>query len=214
MGAMLTYASYMSPRENLFAAAGWVTLLDTAVAVLAGFVVLPAVFAFGFDPAEGPGLTFITLPAVFAGIPAGALFGVLFFVLLALAALTSALSLLEVAVAYFVDEKGMARGTAAAAVGLVMFVLGIPASLSLGVWRGATLWGQSIFELMQYAALNLLLPLGGIFMSLFVGWVIWPRALAEVSTPAGHPPVWAPAWRVICRYIAPAVIAWILINGL
>ncbi len=214
MGAMITYGSYLTPRHSLPWAAGWVTALDTGIAILAGLAILPAVFAFGFNPAEGPGLTFITLPAVFSRMPGGTLFGVLFFLLLALAALTSALSLLEVAVAYFVDEKGMKRRTAAVGLGFVMFVLGIPASLSLGLWSGATVWDKTIFDLMQYAALNVLLPLGGICISLFVGWVIWPRALAEISTAAGHVPVWAPAWRVICRYIAPAVIAWILFGGL
>jgi len=105
MGAMITYGSYISHQVNLPKAAFWVTSLDTLIAVMAGFLILPAVFAFGFDPGAGPGLTFITLPAVFSQIPGGTVFGTLFFVLLAVAALTSAISLIEVVVAYLVDER-------------------------------------------------------------------------------------------------------------
>jgi len=112
MGAMITYGSYLSKDTRLPGAALWVTSLDSLIAVLAGFMILPAVFAFGFDPSAGPGLTFITLPAVFSKIPLGTFFGTLFFVLLAVAALTSAMSLLEVVVAYLVDERNIPRRTA------------------------------------------------------------------------------------------------------
>jgi NSS family neurotransmitter:Na+ symporter len=214
MGAMITYGSYLSHNADLPGAALWVVLCDTTVAVTAGLVILPAVFAFSFDPTEGPGLVFITLPAIFGQMPVGVLFSILFFILLFIAALTSAISLLEVVTAYFVDERGLHRKTAAICVGIVIFVVGIPASLSLGPWSDITLFGMTIFDFMDYVTANLLLPLGGIAISLFVGWVIFPRALEEATSNGMHPFLWAAPWRFISRYVAPLAIAWILIAGL
>jgi len=213
-GAMLTYGSYLSRAVSVTRATFWVTLLDTVVALLAGLAILPAVFAFGFDPAEGPGLSFVTLPSVFAEMPGGRFFGVLFFIMLALAALTSALSLLEILVSYLVDEFGLSRRTVTAGGGLVAFALGIPASLSFGAWRGVEIFGASIFDAMNILTLNFVLPIGGIGMALFVGWAIWPRAAAELPHEDGGMPYWAPLWRLICAVVAPALILWILISGL
>jgi NSS family neurotransmitter:Na+ symporter len=214
MGAMTTYGSYLSRSENLPGTALWVTSLDSMVAILAGCLILPAVFAFGFDPSAGPGLVFITLPAVFSQMPLGGIFGTLFFVLLAIAALTSAVSMLEVVVAYLVDERGTHRVGATVSVGGVIFVLGIPSSLSFGVWRTFTIGGRGFFESMDYLATNLLLPAGGVMIVLFVGWVIFPRALEEATSNGTQPFAWAPLWRIVCRYLAPVAIAWVLISGL
>ena len=214
MGAMITYASYLSREINLTRATLMVTLCDTLVALIAGLVILPAVFAFSFDPSAGPGLVFITLPAVFAKMPFGILFAILFFVLLTIAALTSAVSLLEVVVAYFVDERGMKRRKAAIVLGLIIYLLGIPSSLSLGVWSDFTIAGKGFLDLMDYIGSNILLPLGGISVSLFVGWVILPRALAEATADGAHPFPLAPVWVFICRYVAPIAVGWILVSGL
>lgn len=214
MGAMITFGSYLSRQTHLPSSALWVTSLDTLIALLAGFMILPAVFAFGFDPGAGPGLTFITLPAVFAKIPWGAAFGTLFFVLLAVAALTSAISLLEVVVAFLIDEKGVARPKAAVGAGAVIFLLGIPSSLSLGIWGDYKLFGKGFFDLMDYVASNLMLPLGGVLIAVFVGWVVTPRIMAEASREDGHLFGLAPAWRFICRYMAPVGVAWVLFSGL
>lgn len=214
MGAMLTYGSYLDRKANLPGAALWVTGLDTMAAVLAGLIVLPAVFAFGFSPSGGPGLTFVTLPAVFAKMPAGFVFGVLFFALLAVAALTSAVSLLEVVVAYFVDERGMSRHRAASLFGAIIFVIGIPSSLSFGIWKGYTVAGKTIFDVMDFMATNLLLPIGGIGIAIFAGWAIRSRALAEVTNGGDIGFAWAPIWSIIIRFVAPVAIAWILVSGL
>ena len=211
MGAMITYGSYLSHKENISRAAIWVTLADMSVAVIAGLVILPAVFAFGFDPTEGPGLVFITLPAVFGQMPAGVVFAVLFFVLLTIAALTSSVSLLEVVIAYLIDERKMRRPPAAIGAGLFIFVIGIACSLSMGPWGGFTIAGKNIFDLMDYSSSNVMLPLGGIAVSLFVGWVILPRATQEATSQGAHPFVWMKAWQFICRYVAPVAIAWILV---
>ena len=215
MGAMITYGSYLSKKENLPGSAGWVTLLDSAVAVMAGLLILPAVFAFGFDPSAGPGLTFITLPAVFAQMPFGAFFAFLFFLLLAIAALTSAVSILEVVVAYFVDDRGVSRKSAAVIIGFVIFLLGIPSSLSMGVMGDVKIIaGKNFFDLMDFISSSLLLPIGGLFISLFVGWVVWGKAQEEIAAHNGVIPIWVGAWGVIVKFIAPIAIAFILLKGL
>ena len=214
MGALMTYGSYLSRSVNLIKTTMLITLCDTAVAFLAGLVILPAVFAFSFDPSAGPGLVFITLPAVFAKMPLGIVFALLFFVLLSIAALTSSVSLLEVVVAYFVDERGWRRRRAATTVGGLIFLLGIPSSLSLGVWSGFTIGGKEFLSAMDYVGSNILLPLGGIAVSLFVGWVIYPRALDEAAGGGAHRFQLAPVWRFICRYVAPIAVGWILVSGL
>ena len=215
MGAMITYGSYLSKKENLPGSAGGVTLLDSAVAVMAGLLILPAVFAFGFDPSAGPGLTFITLPAVFAQMPFGAFFAFLFFLLLAIAALTSAVSILEVVVAYFVDDRGISRKSAAVIIGFVIFLLGIPSSLSMGVMGDVKIIaGKNFFDLMDFISSSLLLPIGGLFISLFVGWVVWGKAQEEIAAHNGVIPIWVGAWGVIVKFIAPIAIAFILLKGL
>ncbi len=214
MGAMITYGSYISRQTNLPKAALWVTSLDSIIAVMAGFLVLPAVFAFGFDPGAGPGLTFITLPAVFSQMPWGGFFGTLFFVLLVVAALTSAISLMEVVVAYLVDERGIPRPKAAIGAGAAIFLLGIPSSLSLGIWSDFTVAGKGVFDVMDYLASNILLPTGGIFISLFVGWVVFPKIMDANNGGIGDGFRWAKVWRAVCQYVAPAAIAWILVSGL
>lgn len=214
MGAMITYGSYLSKKENIASSAAWVTMLDTAVAVMAGLLILPAVFAFGFNPSAGPGLTFITLPAVFAQMPFGAFFAFLFFLLLAIAALTSAVSILEVIVAFFVDSCGMHRKATSIIVGAVVFLLGIPSSLSFGVMGEVKLFDKNFFDIMDFLSSNLLLPIGGLFISLFAGWVIWPKAKLDIAGEDGTVPVWMTAWGIIVRVIAPLAIFFILLNQL
>jgi len=214
MGALITYGSYLSRETHLPGAALWVTSLDSLIALLAGFMILPAVFAFGFDPGAGPGLTFITLPAIFLKIPLGAFFGTLFFVLLAVAALTSAMSLMEVVVAYLVDERNIARKKATIGAGAIIFLLGIPSSLSMGVWSGFTIAGKGFFDAMDYLASNILLPMGGIFISLFVGWVVFDKVMDGGQGGIGDGFKWAKVWRTVCKFIAPVAIAWVLISGL
>lgn len=215
MGAMITYGSYLNKKENLATSAMWVSGLDSSVAILAGLLILPAVFAFGFDPAAGPGLTFITLPAVFAQMPGGVFFGVLFFVLLAVAALTSAVSLMQPIVSYFADERGWNSKTTTVIFGGVIFLLGIPSSLSLGVWSDVHFIADKGFlDSMDYITSNVLMPLGGILISVFVGWVVADKMKEETHNDEGQSfGLYAP-WVFICRFVAPVAIAWILISGL
>ncbi len=182
---------------------------------MAGLLILPAVFAFGFDPAAGPGLTFITLPAVFAQMPGGVFFGVLFFFLLTIAALTSAVSLLQPIVSYFSDEKGWNSKVAAIVFGVVIFALGIPSSLSLGIWSDFHIIGEKGFlDSMDYIASNILLPVGGILISIFVGWVMADKMEEEVTNNGEKSFPFLGAWLFICRFVAPVAVAWILVSGL
>lgn len=213
MGTMMTYGSYLSRREHIPATTGTVVVLDVTVAFLAGLLILPAVFAFGLSPSAGPGLTFITLPAVFASMPMGTLFGLLFFALLAIAALTSAVSILEPVVAYFVDEHGWARPRVVLGASAVCLLLAIPASLSFGPLASATLGGKTFFDWMDFLANTVMLPLGGLLVALFIGWVWREPARHHLSNEGQLRLPWLGAWTFILRYLAPlGVIAVVLSN--
>lgn len=213
MGALITYGSYLSRSERLPGAAFMVIGLDTLVALLAGLMILPAVFAYSLDPSAGPGLTFITLPVVFAQMPGGAIFGFVFFTLLFVAALTSAVSLLEVVVSYLVDEKKLTRTRAVVISALICLALSIPSALSQGAVESLVFGGQSFLDWAAQLT-DLLLPLGGLFTALFVGWVLGPRAVAEITNQGEVPFPLAGVWLFICRIVAPLGIAWVLIAGL
>ncbi len=214
MGTMITYGSYISRDADVVESGFSVVGLDTLIAVLAGVMILPAVFAFGMDPGQGPGLTFVTLPQVFARMPGGLVFGPLFFVLLAIAALTSSVSLLEVVTAYFVDELGMRRCGVTIVSGALAFVLCIPSSLSLGAWSGYTLFGMGFLDLMDFLATNLMLPIGGLAIAVFAGWVVPDRMVREFGLERPRLAVLARIWLVFLRFLAPLAIFVVLLNGL
>ena len=177
-------------------------------------MVFPAIFVFGFDPSAGPGLTFITMPAVFSQMSGGQFFGILFFFLLFVAALTSSVSLMEVVVSFFIDEFQLHRTTMTVVMSILMFVLGIGASLSLGVWKDYTLFGKNLFGMLDYVSSNLIMPFGGIMAAILVGWKSWPVIEARLTRTDGTRPVWLPLLRGFCRYIAPVLIFVILVQNL
>lgn len=214
MGAILTYGSYLRKETTIGDNGGWVVGLDTGIAITAGFAIFPAVFALGLEPGAGPGLTFITLPAVFAELPAGNFFGFLFFVLLSIAALTSAISLLEVVTAWLIDEKGWTRSRAAILMGLVIFVVGIPTSLGYNVLSGFTFIGMDLLDTYDWFANALFLPIGGLLTAIFVGYV-WQAKKAQefANDPPGGIPIgdW---YGFLIKYIVPLAIIIVLIFGL
>lgn len=215
MGTMLTYGSYLPKERNLPTDALAVVGLDTLIAVLAGLMVIPAMFAAGIEPGSGgAGTTFMVLPAVFNAMPGGALFGFAFFLLLAVAALTSSVSLLETVVCYFVDEFRMSRISATLASGLACFALAIPSSLSFGLLSGQTFFGKSFFDLLDYLTSSIALPIGGLLTALCLGWVMGPRAITAISNDGRLAVPWAGVWLFILRFVAPIGIGWILIHGL
>lgn len=213
MGAIITYGSYLSDDANLEKSAFIIPALDTLVALLAGFAILPAVFSFGFEPSAGPGLIFITLPAVFNAMPLGTIFAIIFFVLVLFAAITSSISLLETPAAYFIDHFGMSRKSAVILLGIAAFLIGVPSSLSLGVFK-TQFYGMSFFDLAGYIAESLLMPLAGFFMCIFVGYVWKPEnAIAEITNGGKLPFKTRAYWVFMIKYIAPIAIFIIWLNS-
>ncbi|VEB45785.1 Na+-dependent transporters of the SNF family [Chromobacterium violaceum] len=186
------------------------TGLTALTSVLAGLMIFPAIYAFGLNPQAGPGLTYMVMPVVFNHLPYGQLFATAFFALLLMAALTSAVSLLEVVAILPIDEFGVGRRQATLAVTALAFLAGVPAALSFGPLADCKLFGRTAFELMDYAASNVLLPLGCIGTALFAGRVAWPAVRDELrlSAPA------ATLMRGACRWLAPLLIGLVLAYNL
>jgi len=217
MGCMITYASYLSKKDNLVESAIIVPSMDTGVALLAGMVIIPATVAFGFDLGQGPGLVFVTVPAIFAtmGPVVGRIFGIIFFLLLTVAALTSSLSLLEVVVSYLIDNRGLERKKAVIVSSIILFIICIAASLSMGPWSGFTILGKNIFDFLDWVANSLLLPIGGLFITLYVGWFMGKdRVKAEVTNEGTVRFGLFEVWMFLCRFVIPAIIFVVLLSGL
>ena len=216
MGAMITYGSYLGKRDGIAGAAVWVVLLDTSIALLAGFIIFPSGFSIdGFDPSSsGPGLIFTVLPRLFSTLPGGQLFGAAFFVLLTMAALTSTISLLEVPVSHFVDARQWQRPKAVGVVTLVVFALAVPSALGnggVGFFTSVPGVNTDFLTLMATIWNNFALPIGGLLTAFFVGWV-WrvDRALEELLAHEA----WFPAtalWSFLIRWVCPLGILSIII---
>ena len=213
MGAMLTYGSYADESVNIPTVAITVSVMDTVVALLAGLAMFPIVFTYGMEPAAGPGLVFKTLPIIFAQMPGGFVISILFFLLLVFAALTSAISLLEVVVAYYCDEKEWDRRKATLIMGFLIFLLGVPSALSNNLLKEYhVIGGLNFLDSIDLIATNYLLPLGGLFIALFTGWVLTPRlARAEVEKGAVRFHLYG-AWHFLIRYVTPLLVALVFLN--
>lgn len=215
IGTMVTYASYFKPDTNLRHTALNVTILDTLVAVLAGVVIFPAVFSVGIAPSSGPSLVFITLPSIFNGMPWSMVWSSIFFLLLVVAALTSTISLHEVVTAYLHEEWHLSRRAAAWTTTAGTAALAALASLSLGVLSGYPIFGMNLFDLLDYLTANILLPAGGLFTCLFVGWRLDRRILRAQITNNGQL-----RFRIyglfifLLRWICPAVLLLIFLDNL
>lgn len=215
MGTLVTYGSYVNRRNNLVNTAIEVTAADTIIAILAGVAIFPAVFAFGIEPSSGPGLVFITLPNVFQQMSGGYVFSILFFILLSVAALTSSISILEVVVAYFKEEFNINRKSATLIATVLISILGVFCSLSLGVWSNFTIQNLNIFDLMDWISANMLLPLGGLFICLFVGWLLGPKkAFHELRKGSKINKTIFKVFLFLVRFIAPIAIAIVFLNGI
>jgi NSS family neurotransmitter:Na+ symporter len=214
MGVLITYGSYIKKDDNLASTALSVTLSDTLVAVLAGIVIFPAAFSFGVNPKEGMGLVFCTLPMIFNQMAGGYFFCVIFFVLLAVAALTSTISLLEVIVAYFVEELHLSRHWATVIAAAGCAVLGIFASLSLKDGSNITIAGMSFFNSLDYLSAKILLPIGAFFIVIFVGWILGKSDFFdEITNGGGLKMSIKGVIFFIIKYLAPLAIAVIFITG-
>jgi len=214
MGTMVTYGSYLDKKENILSTGVIIPAIDTAIALIAGLAIIPAVFALGFEVSEGPGLMFVTLPAVFASMPLGIVFCIVFFLLVVFAALTSSISMLEVAISYFVDEKQKSRIPTTLVIGLLIFILGIPASLSMGAWKDLGLIGNlNFFDLYDKLTSNILLPTGGFLLCIFVGWVLKAEEAVKEIESSGVKFKLAGLWCFLIKYIVPIAIFIVLINS-
>ncbi len=201
MGAMITYGSYLQKESNLVRSAFYIALGDTLVAILAGFVIFPLVFSFGLEPASGPGLIFQTLPIAFSQLPAGVVIGSSFFILLTFAALTSAISLLEVVVAYFIDEQGWRRRPTTWIMGGIIFLCGVPSAL----------WSP-VFDFMDQLATNFLLPFGAFLIACFVGWVLNRKEKQEEFKQGEICKAPFLVWSFLIRYVSPIAVGIIFIH--
>ena len=209
MGIMVTYGSYISKSDNLVTSAGWVCFFDSLIALLAGIIIFPTLFAIpGIAPTAGTGLVFKVLPLIFSKIPGGVLFGTLFFCLFSIAALTSTISLLEVPVAYFVDERNWSRQKAAILVGLFIFGLGVPSVLSSG---GLAFFTKINFMgNMDFIFNSLFLPIGALLICLFLGYV-WGVKNAAQEVLSGNPRFkLQPLWAFSIKFLSPIMILIIL----
>lgn len=215
MGCMITYGSYLNKKENLVSNAAIVTAMDTGVALLAGIAMFPAMFAFGMEPAVGPGLVFVVVPSLFAEMGGiGTLFAGLFFVALTVAALTSSVSLLEVVVAYLMDERKFPRVKAVVFASTLMALLCILASLSLGN-VGPKLFGTGAFDVFDLLTDKIFLAIGGMLLCIFAGWRLDKDELKSEITNDGDVEFGIfDIWYGLVKYIIPVTIALVAFGGI
>ena len=219
MGAMMTYGSYMSDKDNIPSSSVQIVFLDTLIALIAGVAIFTTVFATGQSPDAGPGLIFQTLPVVFTKIPGGLIFSTIFFLLLTIAALTSAISLLEVVISFFVDELKWQRHRASVILGIVVTVIGLPSALSFNILDDVKLFGMTFFDLADFTASNILLPLGGLCISIFIAW-IWgfDKVLVELKRGCERVfdqyPFIITVWKIFIKYFAPVLISIVFLHSI
>jgi len=221
MGLMITYGSYVSKKENIVTSAFFISVFDTLIALMAGLIIFPALFAMGEDPAAGPSLVFVIFPKLFAQMPGGYIVGAFFFLLLSIAALTSTISLLEVPVAYFVDEKKVNRKKYVWIVAGFTFLMGLPSALSQGAseyftnfgWLPERLTSQDFLSQMSFLFGDFSLAFGAFLLSIFIGWV-WTAEKAADEIELGSPVFnkLKIVWIFVIKYFIPIIVFIILLN--
>ena len=215
VSTMMTYASYLDNKQDLFRSANSIMWLNMLVSLLAGLVIFPAVFALGFKPNAGPSLIFIVLPAVFQKMPFGTLLFAVFMVLVAFATLTSAFSMLETAIAYFVQKQPHCRRRISWTTGVAIFIVGIPSALSFGALAEFKILGKTVFDLWDYLITSWIMPLSSLAVCVLVGWVLKRETvLPHMMLGSDLPPVIARIWRGTVRYVAPVAILLVFANTL
>ncbi len=212
MGSIMAYGAYLPQSASIVQTSVAVVFADTAIAILAGLIIFPIVFANGLDPAEGPGLVFQTLPLAFGQMAGGAIFGTLFFLLLSFAALTSAISLMEPTVAWMIESRKVSRAVAAAVVGGTIWLIGFLNVMSFSTLKDAKFLRGTVFDNIDYLASNIIAPLSGLAIAVFAGWVMCRNSTSDELDPsAGY--VYR-LWRFVTRFVAPIAVVLVFLNAI
>jgi NSS family neurotransmitter:Na+ symporter len=219
MGAIMVYGSYLPSDASIAKTSIIVSLMDTMVALLAGLAIFPIVFANSLEPGAGPGLIFQTLPIAFGHMQYGSVFGMLFFILLVFAAWSSAISLIEPAVAWLVENRGHSRAYAASVAGLATWATGLLTVLSFNHWSEVKLLGgievfrdSTLFDLLDYLTANIMLPLGGLLIAIFAAWKMSRAATVDELGMGDR--IFYPLWRFLVRYITPVAVIIVFLNAI
>lgn len=204
MAAIMTYGAYMPKESSILSTSVAIALVDTGVAILAGMAIFPLVFANGLESSSGPGLMFVTLPLAFGHMAGGQIFGCIFFILVTFAAITSSISLVEPAVAWLIERLYMSRRLAASLVGGISWLLGLGSAFSFNIWADVTIVGdKNFFALVDFISNNIMLPLGGMMIAIFAGWIVDQRiAREEMNLTDGTYAL----WRNVVRFVAPTAV--------
>lgn len=212
-GILVTYGSYLSKDTCIPNSSLWVAMLAIQASILAGLMIMPAVFAFGVEPNAGPGLVFITVPMIFASVPAGDIFAALFYICLLVAALTSSVSLLEVVVAFIHNEWHLSRRASVILCWVTLFFLGGVSALSFGVWSDITIAGRNIFDFLDFVCSNFMMPIGGLAVAVLAGWKAWPAIREELVSVRQYSEGTIQMIRVMITFLAPVLVLVAIYQG-
>jgi NSS family neurotransmitter:Na+ symporter len=208
----MIYGSYVPQGTSIAETSIFIAVADSLVALIAGMAIFPIVFANGMEPGAGPSLIFETLPVAFGNMAGGLVFGALFFILLLVAAWTSSISLIEPAVTLLIENFQLNRLTASVWSGIITWALGLGTVFSFNIWAESTLFDMTFFDLLDFLTSNLMLPLGGIFIAIFAGWLMakdTSRAELAMQGTAGYH-----LWQLLIRYIAPLAVLVVLLHAI
>jgi len=212
MGAIMIYGSYMPDNASIAKTSILVAISDTLVALLAGMAIFPIVLSNGLEPGSGPGLIFSTLPIAFGQMAGGVFFGTLFFILLSFAAWSSSISLIEPAVTWLIENRSMSRIKASVIAGVLTWVVGLGTVLSFNLAANIKLFDKTFFDLLDYLTSNIMLPLGGLFIAIFVVWVMKKEStVAELKM--GEGPAYQ-VWRISVRYVTPLAVIFVFLHAI
>ena len=213
-GTMITYGSYLNPKADLPSSVGWVAVLAIMSSVLGGLMVMPAVFAFNLDPTAGPGLTFVTMPAIFAQMPMGQLFAIFFYICLLVAAITSSVSMLEACTVLLSQSFSITRRSAILTTLAGSAVVGLCANLSFGAWSDVKFFGKNFFDLLDYVTSNVGMPLSTFGIALAAAWVAWPTTAKELQSARTLSPNTLRAVRILIGFISPLFVLVVALGSL
>ena len=213
-GTMITYGSYLNPKADLPSSVGWVAFLAILSSILGGLMVMPAVFAFHLDPTAGPGLTFVTMPAVFSQMPLGQGFAAAFYACLTVAALTSSVSMLEACTALLTQEANISRKNAILLTLAGCAIVGFAANMSFGPWSDVKLFGKNIFDILDYVTSNIGMPIGVIGIAIVTAWLAWPTTVNQLSLVKPVSGFFLKSYRVMAGIFAPILILVVMLKGL